>query len=197
MKFMTSQKSEEVKSDDTVDLNRSDQVIEEGEAYTLIKNETQDSLLAFSIDNLYTNDKEDTFRKPLSMRKTPPTLEISSSDGSQVNIPLTRNFVKSLLRVLNDVNFAYLGLKKTKQRFNFGKKDEKPLSKISSIIAANKLSLIQLFIGMFIGIFISRGFTLGVVGLIGLSLLALVIAYSEKNKEDEVQEERGAEDVEE
>ena len=159
---------------------------EEGESYGVVENEGE--YLAFSVDNLYTNEKENKYRNPWAMRKTPPTLEISSSEGSRVSIPLTYTFIKSLLRVLNDVNFAYLGMKKTKKTINMGDTSRKPITQLSDIVNTNKLSLVQLFLGMFLGVFIAKNFIVGIIGVLILSLVAMIVSYSNNNNKKEEEE---------
>lgn len=159
-----------------------DKVIEEGESYSIV--ESQEEYLSFSIDGLYEDDKESKFKKSYKLRKDPPKLEISSSNGDKVTFPLSANLTKSMLRVLGDVNYAYLGMKKTKNRFNMGEK-QSLLSKIIDIFVSTKLSLIQLFLGMFLGISINRSSAIGVAISLILSLIAIVFHYSKNNNDKE------------
>lgn len=170
---------EELQTETTPD---NDQLIEEGESYGMV--DSGENLLAFSVDNLYSDKDETKFRKQYSLRKSPPVLEVSSSDGTKVTVPLTYNFVKSLLRVLNEVNFAYLGMKKTKNKFNLGSKEEGLLTKIKNMFSANKLKVAELAIGTFLGISLTKGFMLGTVGSLLAGLGVIVLAYSNKNNEE-------------
>lgn len=157
--------------------------LDEGESYGVFEN--GDNLLSFSIDKLYTNSNETKFRNRLAMRKEPPVLDISSSDGVEVSVPLTLEFVKSLLRVLNDVNFAYLGMRKTKKKINLGDNDGSFFVTIKNLVKNNRLSIIQLFFGMLLGISVAKNFLIGVVLSLLLSLVALVINFSERNNAKE------------
>lgn len=169
----------EFQSDTTTD---NDQLLEEGESYGVV--DSGENLLAFSVDNLYADKGETKFRKQYSLRKSPPVLEVSSSDGTKVTVPLTYNFVKSLLRVLNEVNFAYLGMKKTKNKFNLGSKEEGLLTKMKNMFSTNKLKVAELAIGTFLGISLAKGFLIGTVGSLLVGLGVIVLAYSNKNNEE-------------
>lgn len=167
--------------DQNDNIKSNDKILEEGESFGLVDNE--DEFLAFSIDGLYSNKDETKYKNSLLLRKEPPVLEVSSSNGDKVKVPLTYNFTKSLLRVLNDVNFAYLGMKKTKNKFNMGNKDSLS-NKLKDIISSNKLSFLQLFIGLFLGISISKNFIWGTIASILASIVVLLLHYSNKNNEE-------------
>lgn len=167
---------------DETQSNHNDKILEEGESFGMVDNE--DEFLAFSVDGLYTSEKETKYKNSLLLRKDPPVLEVSSSNGDKVKVPLTYNFTKSLLRVLTDVNFAYLGMKKTKNKFNMGSKDAGIFSKIKEVINVNKLALLQLFIGLFLGISLSKNFIWGIIASIFASIVVLLLHYSNKNNEE-------------
>ena len=70
-----------------------------------------EDLLAYSIDGLYTNEKQDKFITGRKLRDNPPSLKISSSKGDEVSFILTKEFTKMLLNSLTEVNKAYSGYK--------------------------------------------------------------------------------------
>lgn len=180
--------NEEIKIDEEVqeekDSNEliNDEIIDEGESFGMVDNDEE--FLAFSIDGLYSDKKETKYKNSLLLRKSPPIMEISSSNGDKVKVPLTYNFLKSLLRVLNDVNFAYLGMKKTKNKFNMGNTSGGVFSKVKDVFSANKLAVAQLFIGLFLGISLSNNMIWGILASILLSIVALLLHYSDKNNEE-------------
>lgn len=159
-----------------------DVILEEGESYTIVDNE--ETYLSFSVENLYKDETESKYRPRHKLKKSPPLLEVSSSDGQRVIFPLTANFTKALLRVLGDVNYAYLGINKTKKKFNFGKKMGF-VSKVIDIFNSTKLSYIQLFLGMLLGISLAKGFLIGALVSFIISLAALAFHYSTENNTKE------------
>ncbi len=163
-------------------------VVDEGESYAVI--DEGEEYLAFSVDKLYTNKKENKFRNSFSMKRQPPTLEISSSNGDKVDVNLTKELVQSLIRVLTDVNYAYIGMKKTKKKINFGDATITSFEKFKNIFIKNKLALIQLFFGMTLGIAISKGFLVGVIISLMFSFVALVFSLSQKNNNQIKKDER-------
>lgn len=165
---------------ETVETEDNDVTIEEGESYSIVEN--AEDYLSFSIEGLYSDEKETKYNKPLALKRNPPKLEISSSNGDQVSFPLTSSLTKSMVRVLEDVNFAYLGIRKTKKRFNMGEKLGF-LAKVSDIFNSTKLSFVQLFLGMLLGISIVSSFMIGIIVTIALAVAVTLFHYSKNNNE--------------
>ena len=69
-----------------------------------------------------------------------------------------------------------------------GDTSRKPITQLSDIINTNKLSLVQLFLGMFLGVFIAKNFIVGIIGVLILSLVAMIVSYSNNNNKKEEEE---------
>lgn len=174
-------------TNDNEDLTN-DKMTAEGESYAIVDQELEghdNEYLSFSIENLYDDEKEVKYRSPRKLKSSPPTLEVSSSNGDSVTFPLTKEFTKSLLRVITDVNFAYLGIRKVKRKLNLGGKLS-PVEKVNDIFEKTKLSIILLALGMLLGISIAKSFVIGAVVSIILAGVSIMLHYSKENDKESV-----------
>lgn len=169
--------------------NSNDQIIEEGESYSIAEHDEE--YLAFSVDGLYSDKSETKYKNSFELRRSAPRLEISTSRGTKVSVPLTYSFNKSMLRVLTEVNNAYLGFKKTKKHFNFGDTNLGVLAKINDWFKSIRLSVLEIFLGILIGISLTNNFVIGVIGLIAIEFVLLMFHYSANNNKK--QEEKNNE----
>lgn len=157
-----------------------DIVIEDEEGYGEVET-VSEQLLTFSINGLY-KDKELTkikSRGELMMKS--PFMEIRSSNGDFATFPLTYQFNQMMLKSLNDVNYAYLGIKKTKRTYN----DDT----ITSTLKKNKLLILELFIGITLGLFMSNGAAIpalitAIVGILVVFHDKLLNFFSSKEDDD-------------
>ena len=116
-----------------------------------------EDLLAYSIDGLYTNEKQDKFITGRKLRDNPPTLKISSSKGDEVSFILTKEFTKMLLNSLTEVNKAYSGYKYSVEKKEYNSFKERILD-IPNVIKKHPIETIltSLSIGFIIYILIWR-----------------------------------------
>jgi len=116
-----------------------------------------DDLLAYSIDGLYTNEKQNKFITGKKLRENPPVLKIYSSNGDEVSFLLTKDFTKMLLYSLTEVNKAYAGYKYSVEKKEYSSFKERVLD-IPNIIKKHPIEtiLISLSIGFVIYILIWR-----------------------------------------
>ena len=98
-------------------------------------------LLAYSIDGLYTNEKQDKFITGRKLRDNPPTLKISSSKGEEVSFILTKEFTKMLLNSLTEVNKAYSGYKYSVEKKEYNSFKERILD-IPNVIKKHPIETI-------------------------------------------------------
>lgn len=116
-----------------------------------------DDLLAYSIDGLYTNEKQDKFITGKKLRDNPPILKISSSKGDEVSFILTKEFTKMLLNSLTEVNKAYSGYKYSVEKKEYNSFKERILD-IPNVIKKHPIETIltSFSIGLVIYILIWR-----------------------------------------
>ncbi len=116
-----------------------------------------DDLLAYSIDGLYTNEKQDKFITGRKLRDNPPALKISSSKGDEVSFILTKEFTKMLLNSLTEVNKAYSGYKYSVEKKEYNSFKERILD-IPNVIKKHPIETIltSFSIGFIIYILIWR-----------------------------------------
>ncbi len=98
-------------------------------------------LLAYSIDGLYTNEKQDKFITGRKLRDNPPSLKISSSKGDEVSFILTKEFTKMLLNSLTEVNKAYSGYKYSVEKKEYNSFKERILD-IPNVIKKHPIETI-------------------------------------------------------
>lgn len=100
-----------------------------------------EDLLAYSIDGLYTNEKQDKFITGRKLRDNPPSLKISSSKGDEVSFILTKEFTKMLLNSLTEVNKAYSGYKYSVEKKEYNSFKERILD-IPNVIKKHPIETI-------------------------------------------------------
>ena len=122
-----------------------------------IVSQVDDDLLAYSIDGLYTNEKQDKFITGKKLRDNPPILKISSSKGDEVSFILTKEFTKMLLNSLTEVNKAYSGYKYSVEKKEYNSFKERILD-IPNVIKKHPIETIltSFSIGLVIYILIWR-----------------------------------------
>ena len=106
-----------------------------------IVSQVDDDLLAYSIDGLYTNEKQDKFITGKKLRDNPPILKISSSKGDEVSFILTKEFTKMLLNSLTEVNKAYSGYKYSVEKKEYNSFKERILD-IPNVIKKHPIETI-------------------------------------------------------
>lgn len=163
-----------------------DTIHEEGESFAVAEDENE-NMVAISVVGLYADKDEKKYKRPMQLRKDPPQLEISSSNGDKVHFALTYQFAQSMGRLINDVNHGYLGFKKTRKKFNTGN-DTSIKGKTQVFINVNRILFLILFIGIVFGISIARGFTIGVIVSVISVILVLLFNYSIHNNRKEEDE---------
>ena len=100
-----------------------------------------DDLLAYSIEGLYTNEKQDKFITGKKLKDNPPILKISSSKGDEVSFILTKEFTKMLLNSLTEVNKAYSGYKYSVEKKEYNSFKERILD-IPNVIKKHPIETI-------------------------------------------------------
>ena len=106
-----------------------------------IVSQVDDDLLAYSIEGLYTNEKQDKFITGKKLRDNPPILKISSSKGDEVSFILTKEFTKMLLNSLTEVNKAYSGYKYSVEKKEYNSFKERILD-IPNVIKKHPIETI-------------------------------------------------------
>lgn len=96
-----------------IDFELKEDVIEEDELFSLI--EQGETVITYSILDLYKNENKKTLRSRSSMKAEPPILSIQDSENNEVNFLLTEEFTKNLIYSLETVNRAYKGLQSKKK----------------------------------------------------------------------------------
>lgn len=137
---------------------KEDNILIEGESFSVMEDENENQL-AISIDGLYKDKEEMTYKSRLALRENPPVLEISSSQGDYVTFVLTYGFNKELISMLNDVNKGYLGFKKTKGRIKEKEKKKKKglIETIKNFFSESRTNFLMLAIGLALGVFVAKG----------------------------------------
>lgn len=108
---MSSGTSDNYFDDDEEFLRGDDLVVHENSDIALFKQE--DNVVSWEIVNFYKDDS--TPRGKLALRNDPPIMKISSSSGDTAEFLVTKEFSKSLGKILEDVNRAYYGIAPTKK----------------------------------------------------------------------------------
>lgn len=162
--------------------NFKDEILEEGESYAIIEN-SEESILAYKIENLYSDKNETIYKSKIELKKNPPILEVSSSDGDVVQFPLTKNFTNSMLRNINEVNKAHAGFKKTKNVIDFNSKEKTRKGIIIDFFKVNKLLITIFVIGIFFNIFMQTNMTIALMGTFIVAILVLLFNYNNYNSE--------------
>lgn len=91
-----------------LDLNN-DTIEEEDNLLGIVSQ--NDDLLAFSIDGVYSDEKQTKYVTGKKLKDNPPVLRVSSGNGEQVEFLLTKEFSRMLLSSLQEVNKCYSGYK--------------------------------------------------------------------------------------
>lgn len=151
-------------------------------------NEEKTETLELSLINLYTDKKELKFRSKYSLKNDPPLLFISSKEtGESVKFPLSYTFNQELLHSLTDVNKAYLGIQPTKKNKIMDEiKKDSLFSTIKNTFIEGRLLLLELFIGMILGVMLTNGIILGVIVSLLAGVGALFFAYTNKSPKKNV-----------
>lgn len=95
------------------------------------------AIVTWGITNLY--DGSDDFRKKRNIRRDPPVLRISSSDGDEAQFILTKDFTKSLKNALGSVEKAYNGLSDSKGSSTSDAKLKEKFEEIKTWVSENKI----------------------------------------------------------
>ena len=92
-----------LKTDDELVLEQSnDSILEKALDYAIVE-QKDENILAYSVNGLYTNEKNEKYN--------PPQLNIKDSNGNEVTFNLTKEYTNSLMKTLSEVNRAYHGYK--------------------------------------------------------------------------------------
>lgn len=142
--------------------------------------DTDDEILSISVENLYKDDeKQSKFRSPLDLNRNPPDLVITSSTGEFVTFPLTKDVNTNIQRLTNEVNHAYVGMKKIKSNIP-GTKPKKSIKTLLSDIAfKNRYLLAGVGVGGLLGVALNRNNMILTSIFAILSIVINIFAYKD------------------
>lgn len=95
--------------EDFLELIENDRLIEPESVLKNLVVQNDEKMLAYSIEGLYSNEKETKYLSRRKLKKNPPKLILSSGDGDYVEINLTKEFTKLLNKSLSEVDKVYMG----------------------------------------------------------------------------------------
>lgn len=158
-----------------------DTIVEEHETYTVVEEHEEGEFLSFAVDGVFKDEAMTKQKNRLELMTEPPHLTIQSSSGDEVSFPLTYQFNQSMIRALEGVNYAYLGIKPKKKKEEDD--DEESLG-IVDTIKENRILILQLLLGLIMGMFLAKGFVIPTIVAFLASVVVLFRAKLPNSKHD-------------